>query len=198
MTMILALDSTYNPSMWMDWKDAIILKVKGSIAKEFGDPNDIKRGGYSRMTGLRSEIELYPIIAIKDYVNTRFKVTPLTNNNLFIRDQYTCGYCGRVHRTEKLSRDHIVPVSKGGPNTWTNVVTACKPCNHEKGDRSVQEWNAWSEKKGLGSRELLFLPYTPSPYEKLLLQNKKVLASQMDFIRDFLPDHSRLKNLHIQ
>lgn len=197
MSLILALDASYNPSSWIDWKTCVTLKVKGCLSKEFGDPNSLKRGGISRMTGLRSEIELYPIVALKDFINTKFKVTPLTNGNLFIRDQHTCGYCGRVHRSEKLSRDHIIPVSKGGPNIWTNVITACKVCNHEKGDRSVQEWNAWSEKKGLGSRELLFLPYTPSPYEKLILQNKKILTDQMEFIKDFLPEHSRLRNFPV-
>ncbi|HUP88745.1 MAG TPA: HNH endonuclease [Longimicrobiales bacterium] len=67
----------------------------------------------------------------------------VTNTFLFARDRYRCMYCGK-HRTqlrgrEFLTRDHIVPVSKGGANTWENVVTACSPCNNRKGNHLLNE-----------------------------------------------------------
>jgi len=67
----------------------------------------------------------------------------VTNTFLFARDDYTCQYCGR-HRSELrgrqfLTRDHILPLSRGGRNRWENVVTACSACNNRKGDRLPSE-----------------------------------------------------------
>jgi 5-methylcytosine-specific restriction endonuclease McrA len=61
----------------------------------------------------------------------------VTNTFLFARDSYRCMYCGR-HRSvlrgrEFLTRDHVIPISRGGHNVWNNVVTACSPCNNRKG-----------------------------------------------------------------
>lgn len=80
---------------------------------------------------------------------TRFVHVPrrfrrhVTNTFLFARDQYRCQYCGR-HMTEfkpreSLTRDHLVPLSRGGTNDWTNVITACSPCNTRKGSRLPEE-----------------------------------------------------------
>jgi 5-methylcytosine-specific restriction endonuclease McrA len=63
----------------------------------------------------------------------------VTNTFLFARDRYTCQFCGRTEAElgfrECLTRDHLVPLSRGGTNDWTNVVTACSSCNTRKGDR---------------------------------------------------------------
>ena len=72
------------------------------------------------------------------HVPRRFR-RQVTNTFLFARDDYCCVYCGR-HRSELrgrqfLTRDHVVPTSRGGANSWANVVTACSPCNNRKGDR---------------------------------------------------------------
>jgi 5-methylcytosine-specific restriction endonuclease McrA len=80
---------------------------------------------------------------------TRFVHVPrrfrrhVTNTFLFARDSYRCQYCGR-HMTEfktreALTRDHLVPLSRGGTNDWTNVITACSPCNTRKGNRLPEE-----------------------------------------------------------
>ena len=80
---------------------------------------------------------------------TRFVHVPrrfrrhVTNTFLFARDHYRCQYCGR-HMTEfkgreALTRDHLVPLSRGGTNDWTNVITACSPCNTRKGSRLPEE-----------------------------------------------------------
>jgi len=67
----------------------------------------------------------------------------VTNTFLFARDGYACQFCGRSERElgfrECLTRDHIVPLSRGGTNDWTNVVTACSTCNTRKGNRLPQE-----------------------------------------------------------
>lgn len=95
----------------------------------------------------RSETEDVPcptVIRLVRFVHVprRFR-RQVTNTFLFARDAYSCQYCGR-HRKELkgrqfLTRDHIVPVSRGGGNRWENVVTACSPCNNRKGNRTPEE-----------------------------------------------------------
>ena len=67
----------------------------------------------------------------------------VTNTFLFARDGYRCQYCGRDSRQFKfrecLTRDHLIPLSRGGTNAWTNVVTACSTCNTRKGHRMLEQ-----------------------------------------------------------
>lgn len=95
----------------------------------------------------RSEHLEYPtpvVIRLSRYIHVprRFR-RQVTNTFLFARDDYRCQYCGR-HRKElgyreSLTRDHVVPLSRGGDNGWGNVVTACSRCNLTKGDRLPAE-----------------------------------------------------------
>ena len=102
--------------------------------------------------------------------------------DLFRRDQHICAYCGNRFLVGDLSRDHVQPVSKGGPNIWTNVVTACHSCNKYKDDRTPEQ----------AGMELYYVPYTPNRAEWLILQNRKILADQMDFLIAKVPRESRL------
>lgn len=61
----------------------------------------------------------------------------LTRKEVFIRDGYTCQYCGR--QSHDLTIDHVVPRSRGGLHTWENLVSACKPCNHRKGGKLLAD-----------------------------------------------------------
>jgi 5-methylcytosine-specific restriction endonuclease McrA len=61
----------------------------------------------------------------------------LSRKEVFIRDNYTCQYCGL--RTRDLTLDHVVPRSKGGPHTWENLVSACRGCNHKKGGKNLDQ-----------------------------------------------------------
>lgn len=56
--------------------------------------------------------------------------------NVFIRDRYTCQYCHNTFNKKDLTLDHILPRSKGGRTNWHNIVSACKKCNHSKGNNS--------------------------------------------------------------
>jgi 5-methylcytosine-specific restriction endonuclease McrA len=61
----------------------------------------------------------------------------LTRKEVFARDGWTCVYCGRA--TRDLTLDHVMPRHRGGPHTWDNLVSACKPCNHRKAGRTPSE-----------------------------------------------------------
>jgi len=82
----------------------------------------------------------------------------------------------------ELSRDHIIPRSRGGPNTWMNIVTSCRKCNAKKGDRLLKEVGM----------ELIYVPYVPCHYENLILQSRTILADQMDYLMAGLPRNSRV------
>ena len=56
--------------------------------------------------------------------------------NLYIRDTYTCQYCNTPYSKANLTLDHVIPLSKGGNTSWENIVAACGPCNHNKGDKT--------------------------------------------------------------
>ncbi|MEO5952416.1 MAG: HNH endonuclease, partial [Chloroflexia bacterium] len=62
---------------------------------------------------------------------------PLSRREIFVRDNYTCQYCGK--RTHDLTLDHIIPRSRGGPNSWDNLVSACHDCNGKKGQRTPDQ-----------------------------------------------------------
>ncbi len=71
------------------------------------------------------------VIRLRRYINMPYKGVLLTRQNIFKRDNYTCQYCG-THK--ELTLDHVVPRSKNGKSSWSNLVTACKRCNARKGD----------------------------------------------------------------
>ena len=181
---VLACDVSGKPHDWINWKDAITAKVKGSISYELGADDILARGGISRMTGDRSSVQVSSIIFLKEHFKRTDKVV-LTNSNLFRRDLHVCAYCGRVFREEKLSRDHVLPTSRGGKDVWSNVVTSCKPCNNLKDDMTPEE----------ADMQLLYVPYAPTHAESLILRNRSILANQMEFLLTFVPEHSRL-HLH--
>ncbi len=76
------------------------------------------------------------VIRIGKYINIPYKGVELSRQNVFKRDSYQCQYCG----TEKeLTLDHVLPRSRKGRSSWTNLVTACKSCNTRKGDSLPEE-----------------------------------------------------------
>ena len=182
---VLVADKAGQPHHWATWQDAVVLKYKDLLSYEMGD-SAVFFGGTSRMTGERSHVDVGQIVFLKEVLKYDARTPPLTNQNFFARDLHICAYCAKSFPENKLSRDHIHPVSKGGKNTWTNCVTACKRCNHEKDDNMLSDTNM----------ELVYVPYVPSHSERLIMQNRNVLTDQMDFLKAFLPEHSRILMAH--
>ena len=81
------------------------------------------------------KIKIPSVIVLKDYVKPQKRVA-FTRFNLFLRDQFSCQYCGSK---DNLTFDHVVPRSRGGITSWENVVAACSRCNLKKGARSLRE-----------------------------------------------------------
>ena len=93
------------------------------------------------------------VIRLLDYSKNSFKLR-LTRKNILLRDDYTCQFCTNKFKTEELTLDHIIPKSKGGKNTWTNLVCACVDCNRKKSDKSLKD----------SGMKLLKNPTKPSQY----------------------------------
>ena len=84
------------------------------------------------------EMQLPSVIALKEYVAASRRPA-FTRFNVFLRDRFTCQYCGDQFPTHELTFDHVSPRSKGGRTTWQNVVTACAACNLRKGNMTVSQ-----------------------------------------------------------
>ena len=189
---VLRTDVAGMPLEWIDYRVAATLYHSGQVAYSCGSPIYRIRGGYSAKTGFRSVIEVNSIIATHGDTRTlernRDRYTPpLNNRTLFKRDGNVCMYCGLSFRTSELTRDHITPLSRGGRDRWTNVVTACRRCNNHKGGRTPEEAKV----------QLIAVPFTPTYAEYIYLKGRRVLADQMEYLLTHFPRtsplHARLR-----
>ena len=178
-TQILKLNKAGTPQAWIDIETAATVKAKGQVLWEMGSLAKTLRGGYQK-TGERSVLDLPTIIAVNGRV-TQKNVPRISNPLLFSRDSCLCMYCGEKFRVRDLSRDHVVPRSKGGNDSWENCVTCCRRCNHFKSDRTPEE----------AGMQLLAIPFAPNLYEYFYLENRNVLQDQMDFLK------TRFKNVNV-
>lgn len=115
---ILLVNASYEPLHLMSWKRATILVLKG------------KAHAISQRT-----------IRLKEYVKVpqpRMLSSKPTRNLILKRDKHTCQYCG--YRGDKITVDHVVPKSKGGGETWQNLVASCLDCNNSKDNKTPEEW----------------------------------------------------------
>lgn len=182
---ILALAVSGYPFGWISTHEAILYYATGKVAWEVGEREFVFRGGFSN-AGIQSSITVKPIIAVSgsERMTKMMRAElPLGDDNklLFARDRHTCAYCGAVRPAKYLSRDHIVPRSRGGLNVWSNCVCCCLECNNAKGSKLVHEF-----------RPLLYVPYVPCRFEHFILSGRNVLSDQHDYLSARLPEHSRL------
>ena len=183
--LVLTLDTHGVPHRWITWQHACYYYSKDQVAWALGEHAFTVNGGLNRLTGERSSITASSIIAVKGRamaMKSFNQVPPLNNRELFHRDRQICAYCANLFPIARLTRDHIVPFSKGGRDTWMNVVTACRACNEKKSDRTPEG----------AHMELVYLPYVPNRAEYLILTNRRILADQMEFLAQHVPAQSRL------
>ena len=126
---VLVLNQNYEPLNICNAKRALVLIIGGKAevlehnCHEFRSPTVTFR--------LPSVIRLYSL------VKKPRPVVKLTRREVFLRDSYTCQYCGV--QTRDLTLDHVLPQSRGGVHTWENLVSACRTCNHRKGGKTLAE-----------------------------------------------------------
>ena len=158
----LILNADYRPlsyfplSLW-PWQEAIkaVYLKRVNVAAEYEEV-------------VRSEkltLPLPSVIVLKNYV-VPTKTVPFTRATLFLRDEFTCQYCG--YKGKDLTFDHVVPKSRGGKTRWDNVVAACQSCNLRKAAKTTSQ----------AGFKLKKVPTKPSP-EVLLNKGKKFPPSDM-------------------
>lgn len=182
---ILRTDASGMPLEWINYRQAARLHFLGMIAYACGKPLFTLHGGINAVSRKRSEVEIHSIIATRGNHQMRSSYAPpLNNQTLFQRDNHLCMYCGGQFGHRSLSRDHVTPISQGGRNRWTNVVTACVRCNNHKAGRTPEQ----------AGMQLLAIPFKPTHAEYIFLQGRNVLADQMEFLRAHFPRSSPLRD----
>jgi 5-methylcytosine-specific restriction endonuclease McrA len=184
---VLRTDVAGMPLEWIDYRAAASLYHADQVAYSCGMPIYVLRGGCNARTGLRSTIEVNSIIATvgDTYAHERNSeryIPPLNNRTLFRRDANVCMYCAERFPTRELTRDHIKPLSHGGKDVWTNVVTACRRCNNHKGGRTPEQ----------ARMQLVAVPFRPTYAEYIYLKGRRVLADQMQYLLTHFPRKSPL------
>ncbi len=131
----LVLNADFRPlsyfplSLW-PWQDVI----KAVFLERVNIVSEYERLVHSPSLAMR----LPSVVALKRYIPATRRPA-FTRFNVFLRDRFTCTYCGVAGATEELTFDHIIPKSRGGKTVWENVVAACEPCNLRKGGRLPRE-----------------------------------------------------------
>ena len=165
----LVLNADYRPlsyyplSLWC-WQDAVkaAFMERVDIVAEYDD--------YVHSPSI--SIKIPSVVVLKDYVRPQKKVA-FTRFNLFLRDEFSCQYCGSKG---DLTFDHVLPRSLGGTTNWGNVVAACSPCNLKKGSKTLKN-------SGLHLRRK---PLRPEPHQMMNVGRKfppnYLHESWMDFL----------------
>ena len=132
----LALNASYEPLTMVPVRRALRLVIDGKAV--------IVEAEGERVKSERLDLPRPAVIRLVKFVHVprRFR-RQVTNTFLFARDDYRCQFCGRKQQDLKarecLTRDHLVPLSRGGSNAWNNVLTACSSCNTRKGNLLPEE-----------------------------------------------------------
>lgn len=157
-------NSSHEPLSVVPVRRGLSLYLKGKVAiLETRDDQDMKTVKQSFPMPVR--------VVLKEYCNVGknyYGSAPLNQRNLFIRDGYRCQYCDRhvteFFRNEYPTRDHVVPLSRGGKDEWTNIVMCCSTCNHRKDDRTPQEAELTLRRK----------PYAPTVSEIMVMRSQRL------------------------
>lgn len=137
--MILLLNADYTPLNTINLKRATKMLYKGKVEVVAEDSN----------VQIYKDFFLPTVVRLIRYISAPYKKILLSRENVFKRDNGICAYCGG---TKHLTVDHIIPKSRGGANSWENLITSCFSCNNRKDNRTPQE----------AGMKLQFKPYKPN------------------------------------
>jgi len=145
---VLILNQNYEPMSVINVKKAIVLLYLGKaelvVAQE------------GRMVRAVSMSMPFPsIVRLSVYVKIPYKKIILSRKNILRRDGHRCQFCGRTD--VPLTVDHVLPVSRGGEDSWDNLVCACVDCNNKKGDRTPEEARMPLRRKPMRPNHVTFI-----------------------------------------
>ena len=161
---VLVLNLNYVPVNVCTVRRAIVLVAKGKA--ELLE----QRQDEARVRTFKTSLDAPSIIRLVYLVKRPFAPRRLSKKEVFLRDHYTCQYCGK--RSQHLTLDHVVPRRQHGPHTWDNVVAACGRCNLDKAGRTPEEANM----------KLRRVPTAPQPNPYRILENRTILEEWRQYI----------------
>lgn len=131
MEQTLLLDASFYPIQMIDWKKALTLFFT-ERAEVVEHHKDIEVRSTHDSFKLPKVMRLF-------YKVTNVNFVKFNRLNVFYRDNFQCQYCGGHFKRKELTLDHVHPKSKGGKTEWTNIVSACGPCNSKKADKVLKD-----------------------------------------------------------
>lgn len=159
---VLVLNLNYVPINVCTVRRAIILVGKGKA--------ELLENHRGQLRTVDAIIEAPSIIRLVYLIKRPFLPRKLSKKEVFLRDRFTCQYCGK--KSQDLTLDHVIPRRQHGPHTWNNVVAACTKCNLRKAGRTPAE----------ASMTLVNEPRVPDPNPYLILQNRSILEEWRPYI----------------
>lgn len=128
---VLKLDASFHPVEIIPWEKAfyLICKDKARVIEWYDEK-------FVHSAFAKHQV---PCVITVDMMYDKNKYAKFSRENVFIRDNYTCQYCGEFGPELELTFDHVTPRAKGGGTHWMNIATACGPCNRRKGCKSLSE-----------------------------------------------------------
>lgn len=141
----LLLNADYSPLTIVPWQRAMVWFFRNQDQINFG-VEIIDFYSDDIIHGVNKSYYIPSIAKTKKFFRIDGQDIKFSRKNIFIRDDYTCQYCGKKFIHNELTYDHAVPKSKwdysfGSPTVWCNIVTCCLPCNRKKGGRTPKEAN---------------------------------------------------------
>jgi len=155
---------SFLPLSVINWQDAIKYMVLDKANVLAWHDNWIVRSA-------RWETPVPSILMLREYMKPKTSIR-FSKSNVFLRDNYTCAYCNIKLEKKHCTLDHVLPTSKGGKTTFENTVTACGPCNANKGNN----------KKIVPK----FKPHKPEFYELVNKRKQMPFQVRMPEWRDYL------------
>jgi len=159
---VLVLNLNYVPLNICNVRRAVILVGKGKA--------ELLENHRGQLRTVSSLVDVPSIIRLVYLVKKPFLPRKLSKKEVFLRDKFTCQYCGK--KAPDLTLDHVVPRRQQGSHTWENVVAACSRCNMRKAGRTPTEANML----------LNTVPRAPDPNPYLILQNRTLLDEWLPYV----------------
>lgn len=159
---VLILNLNYEPINICNVRRAVVLLGKGKA--------ELLENGRGEIHTPSLIMAIPSVIRLVYLVRRPFAKRKLSKKEIFLRDRYTCQYCGK--QTRELTLDHVIPRRQAGGHSWENIVSACIPCNRRKAAHTPAQ----------AEMTLLRRPKAPYPNPYYVLHNRTILEEWRKFI----------------
>ncbi|MBW7883952.1 MAG: HNH endonuclease [Caldilineaceae bacterium] len=167
---VLVLNAGYEPLSLVSVRRAVVLLLR--------EKAELLEATQQMLYSANRSIPVPLVIRLVHYVRLPHRRVPSTRGAVMLRDAFMCQYCGDKPGHAALTVDHVIPRSRGGEHSWSNLVTACKRCNQRKGNLTPDE----------AGMHLIRRPFEPS-YVALVLLSNPVAAERWEQLMGMSREH---------